>query len=87
MLGAALDHPWLMFCCYLYCPRQQTAGDMDEGDEPDELDGIMIGKGKGRAPYQVDYTPLSKEDLAAEMKKEINHVASALSLNVSNGYI
>lgn len=42
----------------------------------------VSGKGKGKAAYQVDYMPLSPKDLEAEMKKEIEHVASALSVNV-----
>lgn len=41
------------------------------------------GKGKGRAPYQVDYTVLSPKELEEGMRREISHVASALSLNVS----
>lgn len=47
-------------------------------------DGDMIqvtGKGKGKAAYQVDYTPLSPKDLEAEMKREIDHVAGTLSVN------
>jgi hypothetical protein len=54
-------------------------GGLDDGD----LGVGSSGKGKGKAAYQVDYTPLSKRDLEAEMKKEISHVASALSLKVS----
>lgn len=43
----------------------------------------VSGKGKGKASYQVDYTPLSPKDLENEMRKEISHVAGALSLKVS----
>ena len=42
----------------------------------------VSGKGKGKAAYQVDFVPLSPKDLEAEMKKEIDHVASTLSVNV-----
>ncbi|CAD6568461.1 MAG: hypothetical protein CYPHOPRED_002569 [Cyphobasidiales sp. Tagirdzhanova-0007] len=46
------------------------------------FDAVDVGSGKGKgASYQVDYTALSKHDLAKEMKKEIDHVAGALSLN------
>ena len=47
------------------------------------FDPIDSASGKGkRAAYQVEYSALSKHELAKEMKKEIDHVAGALSVNV-----
>ena len=59
----------------------------DAIDSLDMLKGSNGGaggaKGKGKASaYSVDYTPLSSEELLDEMKKEIGHVAGALSLKV-----
>jgi hypothetical protein len=59
----------------------------DAIDSQDMLIGSNGGpggaKGKGKASaYSVDYTPLSSEELLDEMKKEIGHVAGALSLKV-----
>lgn len=72
-------------------PLSQTAGDYEDDDGGlDDGDMIQLsGKGKGKASYQVDYTPLSPKDLENEMKKEISHVAGALSLKVrmsNNGH-
>ena len=61
----------------------------DDGSSVGESGFDAIGdiaadvKGKGKATsYNVDYSVLSRVDLAREMKKEIDHVASALSLKV-----
>jgi len=58
----------------------------DDGSSVGESGFDAIGdiaadvKGKGKATsYNVDYSVLSRVDLAREMKKEIDHVASALS--------
>lgn len=50
----------------------------------DTFDVTASGPGKGkRAAYSVEYQALSKQDLAHEMKREIDHVSGALGLNVS----
>lgn len=64
--------------------------DVDDGDDEAGFDGgdlVLLPSSKGkRAAYQVDYFPLSKVDLAREMKKEIDHVAGALSLKVRSAF-
>lgn len=58
-----------------------TSVDDEAGFDAGEVYSSAAAKGK-RAAFQVDYQPLSKTDLAKEMKKEIDHVAGALDLKV-----
>lgn len=65
--------------CYIRAVYSDDASSVDGDDQFI----VSAGNPGGKANYQVDYTAISKTDLQKEMAKEIGHVASALSLNVS----